>query len=69
MPSLSKIYPMLKKKNVYFPLANSFNYTAFFLLDYVYGRVTLAMLAKFFVTIAFDAAYLLTFEILPTTLR
>ncbi|XP_066924453.1 solute carrier family 22 member 3-like [Clytia hemisphaerica] len=37
--------------------------------DYVYGRVTLAMLAKFFVTIAFDAAYLLTFEILPTTLR
>jgi len=32
-------------------------------------RVILAMLGKFLLTIAFDAAYLITYEIFPTTLR
>lgn len=38
-------------------------------MGFTVGRVAMAMSAKFLITIAFDAAYLITYEICPTTLR
>jgi len=38
-------------------------------IGFVISRVALAMIAKFLITTSFNAAYLITLELLPTTLR
>ena len=47
----------------------SFKFATFLLLGFMAGRVIMAMVAKFFIFISFDAVYVYAAELFPTVIR